>query len=132
MNKRIRNLSQQKQIRKYFRNNMTPAEVILWSKLNRKQLGYKFRRQYSVGPYILDFCSPELKFAIEVDGDVHAEADVEKKDQKRTEYLQVMGILIKRYTNNEVKESLAGVVEDIMKTCASLSANNTPPLTPPY
>ncbi len=109
---------------------MTPAEVILWSKLNRKQLGYKFRRQYSIGPYILDFCSPELKLAIEVDGDVHAEADVEKKDQRRTAYLKTMGIFIKRYTNNEVKESLAGVVEDIMETCFLLSKNTSH--TSPY
>ena len=61
-----------KQRRKVLRNAMTQAEIIVWSKLSRRQMhGYKFRRQYSVDQYVIDFYCPELKLAIEVDGDSH-------------------------------------------------------------
>ena len=59
--------------RQYLRNNMTKAEIVLWSRLKGKQLnGWKFRRQCGINNYIVDFYCPELKFAIEIDGDVHA------------------------------------------------------------
>jgi very-short-patch-repair endonuclease len=58
--------------RRALRNNATKAERILWEKLKRKGLlGYKFRRQHSVGKFIMDFYCPELQIAIEVDGESH-------------------------------------------------------------
>ena len=55
--------------RKKLRQNSTYTEKIVWMNLrNRRMLGYKFKRQYSVDKYIIDFYCPELKFAIEVDG----------------------------------------------------------------
>jgi len=58
--------------RKILRRNMPQAEVILWSKLRNKALkGYKFRRQYSIERFVIDFYCPQLKLAIEVDGDSH-------------------------------------------------------------
>ena len=68
---KIHNNKNQKSRRKNLRNNMTKAEIILWSKLKGKQLGYKFRRQHGIGKYIIDFYCPKLKLIIEVDGDVH-------------------------------------------------------------
>ncbi len=54
------------------RNNMTKAEIILWSRIRSKQInGYKFRRQYPVLDFIADFYCHELKLIIEVDGEVH-------------------------------------------------------------
>ncbi len=51
---------------------MTKAEIVLWSKLKGKQLnGLKFRRQYSINNYVVDFYCPELRLAIEIDGGVH-------------------------------------------------------------
>lgn len=51
---------------------MLKAEVILWSRLKGKRLdGYKFRRQFSVAQFVVDFYCPRLKLAIEVDGDSH-------------------------------------------------------------
>jgi very-short-patch-repair endonuclease len=51
---------------------MPLAEIILWSRSKGRQLGgYKFRRQYSVEYFMIDFYCPELKLAIEVDGDSH-------------------------------------------------------------
>lgn len=55
-----------------FRKNPTKAEACLWEILRSKQLeGYKFRRQHPMKGYILDFYCPELKLAIEVDGQIH-------------------------------------------------------------
>jgi very-short-patch-repair endonuclease len=58
------------QRRKALRKNLSKAEAIMWNHLSRRQLhGYKFRRQHSVDQYVLDFYCPELKLAIEIDGD---------------------------------------------------------------
>ena len=58
--------------RKELRNHSTSAEATLWKMLKGKQIaGLKFRRQHSVGPYILDFYCPQIKLAIELDGEVH-------------------------------------------------------------
>ena len=53
--------------RKELRNHSTSAEATLWKMLKGKQIaGLKFRRQHSVGPYILDFYCPQIKLAIEL------------------------------------------------------------------
>jgi very-short-patch-repair endonuclease len=60
--------------RRMLRGNMPQAEIILWSKLKNKGFkGYKFRRQYSVGKFVIDFYCPRLKLAIEVDGKSHSQ-----------------------------------------------------------
>ncbi|SKB12466.1 conserved hypothetical protein [Planktothrix sp. PCC 11201] len=66
------NRNSEKEKRQFLRNNMTAAEQKLWLQLKGKQLeNCKFRRQYSVSQFIIDFYSPEIKLAIEVDGDSH-------------------------------------------------------------
>jgi very-short-patch-repair endonuclease len=70
--------------RRALRHSMSKAEVILWDKLSRKQMhGYKFRRQYGVDQYILDFYCPRLKLAIEIDGDSHFVTGAEDYDKER-------------------------------------------------
>jgi very-short-patch-repair endonuclease len=71
--RKINNLKPQKEIRKKLRNSATPQEIILWSRLKRKQLGYKFRRQQSFGKYIVDFYCPLKNLVIELDGWQHKE-----------------------------------------------------------
>ena len=67
--------------RKELRNGATPAEIKLWSMLKHSNLGgYKFRRQQSVGSYILDFYCPSERLAIELDGDSHFTADAVEYD----------------------------------------------------
>lgn len=66
------NKKELKEIRRQLRRNQTYTEKIVWMYLrNRRTDGYKFRRQYSVDHFMLDFYCPELKFAIEFDGSVH-------------------------------------------------------------
>ena len=86
---------------------MTEAETLVWSKLRAKQMcGYKFRRQYSVGVYILDFYCPSLKLAIEIDGDTHFQAGARKYDLARQEFIERFGIRFLRFTNPQVCENL--------------------------
>jgi very-short-patch-repair endonuclease len=61
------------------RKNMTNAEALVWSKIRDKQIeGSKFRRQYSVGQFVIDFYCTELKLAIEIDGDSHFQDGAEQ------------------------------------------------------
>ncbi len=101
--------------RRALRKNMPQAEVMLWSKLRGKNVkGYKFRRQYSVGTYIVDFYCAELKLAIEIDGESHFIAGSEDHDRKRQAFIESAGIRFLRFTNTDVYERLDGVLEAIM------------------
>ena len=80
-------------------------------------------RQYSINNYVVDFYCPQMKLAIEIDGDVHAEPSVVLQDQKRQHEIESLGIKVLRYTNGQVNESMEGVLEDIL--------NNLPP-TPSF
>ncbi|KKU73646.1 MAG: hypothetical protein UX98_C0005G0022 [Parcubacteria group bacterium GW2011_GWA2_47_26] len=96
--------------RRVLRRNQTDAERRLWGQLRNKKLeGLKFFRQYSVGPYILDFYCPAQKLAIEIDGGQHAEAVQQQSDEHRSKYLAMQEIRVLRFWNNEVLQNLEGV-----------------------
>jgi very-short-patch-repair endonuclease len=100
--------------RRALRRSMPTAEVILWSKLKNKQMqGKRFLRQYSVDQYVLDFYCPELKLAIEVDGDSHFVAGAQDYDRDRQEYIEEFGIRFLRFTNTDVIENIDGVCQVI-------------------
>ncbi|MBI5155905.1 DUF559 domain-containing protein, partial [Candidatus Peregrinibacteria bacterium] len=65
------------------RRNQTDAEKVLWNTLRHDQFGVRFRRQYPLGGRILDFYCPDLNLAIEVDGSIHQNAEVQKEDSLR-------------------------------------------------
>jgi|SRR5699024_2283332 len=101
-----------KKLRQHLRNDMTETEVMLWSRLKGKQfLGYKIRRQYGVGNYIIDFYCPKLKLGIEVDGHSHYTAAGIKHDKDRDNFISNEDIELIRITNTEVRENLDGVLE---------------------
>ncbi|MHB8831344.1 MAG: endonuclease domain-containing protein, partial [Patescibacteria group bacterium] len=98
--------------RKDLRSNMTRAEIHLWSFLKKLQLeGLKFRRQYGVGPYILDFYCPEERLAIELDGSAHDSEEAYTYDQERTNYLNGLDIKVIRFENRAVFEATDWVLE---------------------
>ena len=82
------NKSSTKEKRRYLRTNQTKPELILWDKLKSKQLGFKFRRQYSIGEYIVDFYCSEKKLVIEIDGDSHFTDEAIKYDKIRTDFFE--------------------------------------------
>ena len=95
---------------------MPKAEVILWSRLKGKKMnGFKFRRQYGAGPFVVDFYCPRLKLAIEVDGDSHFEEGAEEYDKRRQKYIEKIGIKFLRITNTDVYENLNGVMQIIFE-----------------
>ncbi len=101
------------------RRSQTPQETILWSKIRNNQLGFKIKRQYSVGPYVLDFYCPLKKLAIELDGSQHIEE--KEYDVERSNYLSVFGIKIIRFWNNEVNANIEGVILKIVSELNSPS-----------
>lgn len=97
-----------------FRKNPTEAELFMWEFLRDRRLnGYKFRRQHPINSYIVDFYCPELKLAIEIDGQVHRNAEQIAYDQERTKILQELGISIIRFWNSEVINELPSVIDRI-------------------
>lgn len=110
---RIYNKEELKYNRRELRQNMTNAEKFLWSKLRRKQLGVRFLRQYSINNFILDFCCPEKKLAIELDGYHHTEKDRKQYDYVRTITLEEYKITVLRFWNSEVLDSLETVLNRI-------------------
>ncbi len=97
------NKPNEKEKRRKLRKNQTYVEKIVWIYLrDRRLLGYKFKRQYSVDYYVIDFYCPELKFAIELDGECHDPPEQKEYDAKRQKYLEDYGIEFIRITNDEL------------------------------
>jgi very-short-patch-repair endonuclease len=113
------------QKRKELRNNPTEPEVFLWLRLKNNQTGFKFRRQHSIGPYILDLYCPEKKLCIELDGNQHYLEEGEQSDLIRTKYLNSYGIQVVRFSNLDILQNIEGVLMKIQEEL------NAPPLTPP-
>ena len=108
------NRKELKDRRRKLRKNQTSAESILWELLrNRKLSGYRFVRQYSVGPYILDFYCPRLKVAIELDGIHHSLPDQARYDKERDDNLSMFGIRILRFWNDELLNNSGKVINKI-------------------
>ncbi len=100
------------------RRNATDVEKSLWSPLrNRQMQGFKFRRQATIGPYVVDFLCIEAALVIELDGGQHDPAI----DAPRTAFLEGRGLKVVRYWNHEVAENLDGVLENIAAILAERS-----------
>ena len=100
--------------RRNLRRDQTPEEKLLWQKIRKKQLnGCLFWRQYSIGPYVVDFYCSKLRLAIEVDGGQHAQEENMLYDAEREQYLVGLDIITLRFWNSEVSASLSEVLEKI-------------------
>ncbi|MBI3005488.1 MAG: endonuclease domain-containing protein [Ignavibacteriales bacterium] len=114
------NKTKHKNLRRMLRKSMPKAEIILWSNLRRKQLlDQRFRRQYGIGSYVIDFYCPKLKLAIEVDGDTHTDETI-PYDNDRQEFIESYGVRFLRFTNEDIYENLDGVLTTIFETIQSL------------
>jgi very-short-patch-repair endonuclease len=103
-----------KDTRKYLRKNLTEAELVLWEILKNKKLcGLKFRRQYSIGRYIVDFYCPSGRLIIELDGQHHFTPEGIAQDQKRDNHLKMMNLTVLRFENEDVLNNLTQVLKKI-------------------
>lgn len=90
---------------------MPPAEKILWNNLRKQQIeNCKFRRQYGIGAFVIDFYSVELRLAIEIDGESHFTQNAQDYDRERDVFLASVGTRIMRFTNTQIYEELDGVL----------------------
>lgn len=111
------------------RKTPTPAEEKLWLEVlqGKKFLGLKFSRQKPLDEYIVDFYCSEYLLAVEIDGDSHGEQ--KDYDQTRTEQLSFLGIIVIRYTNEEVVTNIEGVYEDLKRNISELKKPPQSPLS---
>jgi len=108
------NLLSTKTFRRALRKNATPQEVMLWSRLRGDRMpGTKWRRQYSVGPFIADFYLPEKRIVIEIDGSQHYQDGAPEYDARRSKFLQEYGCKVLRFTNTDINTNIGGVVDMI-------------------
>jgi very-short-patch-repair endonuclease len=109
------------------RKNPTEGEERLWQALrNRKVMRLKFRRQHAIGPYIADFCCPEAKLIIEVDGPIH-EAQTEQ-DAFRDRELASLGYRVLRFKEDDVLLDTAKVMAGIVEFIEQLGSTDNSPL----
>ncbi len=119
--KAIHNIKNLLHRRKELRNNSTPQEISLWQRLKNSQTGFKWRRQHSIGGYIVDFYCPAKKLVIEIDGPSHYTKENLEYDEIRTKFFEGLDIKVLRFTNTEVDTETERVVEKITTLL------NTPP-----
>ncbi len=93
---------------------------------NRQLAKVKFRRQFSIDRYILDFYSPEYKLGIEADGGSHYSVEGKVKDELRTGKLAGYEIQILRFSNLDILSNIEGVYEVILKTIEEMKRKNAP------
>jgi len=130
MRKKIRNLTLKKISQaRTLRKTAGLSEQKLWSLLRYKQLGFKFRRQYPAGPYVLDFYCPQAKVCVELDGDSHCGR--ESRDARRDAYLENQGIATLRVTTPELYENPEVVVDAIWRLCEE-RRRKPPPVSSPF
>ena len=97
--------------RQELRSTMTPAEIKLWQAIKHRQLnGLKFRRQHSIGRYIVDFYCPSAKLVVELDGAAHDSESAWRYDEQRTALISSLGLTILRFENRVIMENLDGVL----------------------
>ena len=102
-------------IARALRRRMTDAEKKLWSLLRVNHLGLKFRRQVPFGEHVPDFYCHELKLNVEVDGGQHYTDEGIQNDEKRDDELERSGIMVLRYSNDQVLEETEAVADEIFE-----------------
>jgi len=95
------------------RRNSTDAERRLWSALRDRRLeGYRFRRQYPIGHFIVDFACTREKIIVEADGAQHSESE---SDERRTAWLESQGWRVVRLWNNDILKNTEGVIITLLQ-----------------
>ena len=109
---RLYNLTSLKDRRRQLRRQPIPSEAKFWMFLrNRQYRGLKFRRQHSIGGYILDYFCPALRLAIEIDGDSHLKPGRDIYDERRQRWIERQGVTIVRFLSSDVINNFEGVIE---------------------
>jgi very-short-patch-repair endonuclease len=101
------------------RKQPTEAENLLWQHLhNYKVPGYKFRRQHSIGQFIVDFYCAKARLVIEVDGLIHQYQ--KEEDSIRQEYLESLGLKVLRFSNDTILNDPNNIIKQIKEFLVKL------------
>jgi very-short-patch-repair endonuclease len=94
------------------RQRENQAEALLWLELKRSKLaGYKFTRQFPIGPYFADFCCRKSKLVIAIDGSQHADSPY---DRRRDEFMRIQGYSILRFWSHDILKYRSAVCETVL------------------
>lgn len=102
-----------KKYAKVLRGRATPTEAMVWERIRDEQLGVHFRREHVIWRYVVDFCCPQLRLVVEVDGAVHRQERRKERDRRRDFELRSRGYTVLRFTARRVERDLNGVVGEI-------------------
>ena len=108
--------------RQQLRSEMPVAERLLWKHLRNEALGVKFRRQVSIGAYVVDFYCPSLHLAIEVDGASHAGEAAQSYDEARQSAIESLRVRFIRVSNEDVYRNALDVAASIALVVAEMKA----------
>ena len=97
------------------RRNETESEKVAWRLLRTLRFnGFKFRRRHAVGQYIVDFCCPQRRLIVELDGSVHSQPSQSKRDASRDAEIKRWGYTVARFPNGMVLEAPELFVERVL------------------
>jgi very-short-patch-repair endonuclease len=113
------------------RKEMSPTEALLWRELRKRPGGFKFRRQFPLDPYALDFACLGARLAIEVDGEAHDRGDRPQRDARRDHFVAEQGFTTMRIPAFEVTRNLEGVISGIVEQCRRRRPLHRPSDGPP-
>ena len=117
------------EIARRLRSNMTPQEAKLWVALRKlRPTGIHFRRQVTVGRYVVDFACLKHRLVVEVDGGQHSRDDHVRRDRERDESLGLLGFTVLRFWNAEVDRDLSSVLDTILARLQSSRPHPGPSL----
>jgi very-short-patch-repair endonuclease len=104
------------------------AERLLWNALRdtAKTVGFKFRRQQPIHPYITDFACLQCKLIVELDGPSHDSRT--EFDRKRDNFLKQNGYVILHFANDDIYRNCEGVVLHILQKAEELKRDAFTPL----
>jgi very-short-patch-repair endonuclease len=96
------------------RQQPSDAERYMWNTLRGRRLGFRFRRQQPIGPYIVDFYCSEAKLIIEMDGSQHGRPENVAQDEVRTRWLEQQGYRLIRIWNSDFMSSQENAIEYVL------------------
>jgi very-short-patch-repair endonuclease len=111
--KLIHNILELGDRRRKLRKNATSQEKLLWERLRNRKTGSKFKRQYSIGGYILDFYCAEKRLIVEIDGGIHRNRENQEYDRIRDKYFEDLEYKTLRISNDEVEQDIDRVIKKI-------------------
>ena len=105
------------------RKNMTKQEKHLWYDFLSKH-PIRFQRQKAIGEYIADFYCHDAKLVIELDGSQHYTDKGIEHDKIRTAELEKLGLLVLRFTNENIDKGFDNVCRIIDETIVNRMIGN--------